>query len=52
MNFRVRPHKYREQVGWGMSKMGEGVQKVHISSYKISHGDVAYSMVTIQAYLR
>ena len=27
--------------------MGEGGQKVHTSSYKISPGDVIYSMVTI-----
>ena len=27
--------------------MSEGGQKVQISSYKISHGDVTYSMVTI-----
>ena len=27
--------------------LGEGSQKVQISSYKISHGDVMYSMATI-----
>ena len=31
----------RQRVG----KMGEGGQKVQTSSYKISHGDVRYSMV-------
>lgn len=30
-----------------VGKTGEGAQKVQTSSYKVSHGDVAYSMVTI-----
>ena len=32
------------QGGW--VKTGEGGQKVQTSSYKITHGDVTYSMVT------
>lgn len=31
----------------GVDKMGEEDQKVQISSYKISHGDVKYSMMII-----
>ena len=31
----------------GVGKTGEGGQKVQTSSYKISPGDVMYSMVTI-----
>lgn len=30
-----------------VGKMGEGGQKAYISSYKINHGDVMYSMVTL-----
>ena len=33
--------------GSGVGKMGEEGQKVQTSSYKISLGDVMYSMVTI-----
>ena len=33
--------------GQVVGKMGEGGQKVQTSSYKISPGDVMYSMVTI-----
>ena len=33
--------------GWEVGKMGERGQKVQTSSYKISRGDVMYSMVTI-----
>ena len=30
-----------------MGKLDEGSQKVQTFSYKISHGDVMYSMVTL-----
>lgn len=33
--------------GWGVSKKSEGGQNVQIACYKISHGDVMYSVVTI-----
>jgi len=33
--------------GLGVGKMGEGDQEVKPSSYKISHGGIMYSMVTI-----
>ena len=31
----------------GVGEMGEGGQKVQTSSYKISHEDIVYRMVTI-----
>ena len=36
-------------VGWGgmKQKMRGGDQKLQTSNYKISHGDVTYSMVTV-----
>ena len=47
-------HRYREQIGgcqrWTFGRggeMGKGDQKVQTSSYKISHEDAMYSMVTI-----
>ena len=46
-------HRYRDQIdgcqrwGSGVGKIGEGGQKVQAFSYKISHGDGKYSMVTI-----
>ena len=36
------------RVGGGNgAKMGDGGQKVQTSSYKINHGGVTYSMVTV-----
>ena len=52
-NQKHQAHRYREQIGGcqrqgvGVGEMGEGRQKVQTFSYKISHGDVIYSMVTI-----
>lgn len=48
-------HRYREQIGdcqkhklgWvggGLNELGEDSQKVQISSYEISSGNVMYSM--------
>ena len=43
--------RYREENGgcqrWRMGKMCEGGQKAQTSGYKISHGDVVYSMATV-----
>ena len=36
-----------ESKGVEVGEMGKGCEKVQISTYKISHGDVIYSMVTI-----
>ena len=33
--------------GLGMGRMGEGGQKIQSSSYKISHGEIMYNVVTI-----
>ena len=33
--------------GWGISEMGEHGQKAQNSSYKINHGDIMYSIVTV-----
>ena len=44
-------HRHREQTGacqrgghGDIGEIGEGDQEVQISSYKISHGDVMYSI--------
>lgn len=37
----------RWKEGWRVGKMGEGDPGAQTSSYKISHGDGMYSMVTI-----
>ena len=38
----------REKQRSGVDKVGEGVQKVQISCYKINnHGDIMYGIVTI-----
>lgn len=55
MKFRNKnpDYGYREQIagcqrqGQGVGKIGEGGQKVQSSNYKISPGDVMYSMVTL-----
>lgn len=46
---RKRTPRHREQIcGWGQGmEMGEGSKKVQTSSYKVSHGNVMYSSVTI-----
>ena len=36
-----------QSQGYGMGKMGERDQQVQISSYKINHDDIMYSMMTI-----
>ena len=42
---------YTEKTGWWLPEVGgwggEGGQKVQTCSYKISQGDVMYSMVTV-----
>lgn len=51
--FQKRKHRYREQLGgswrWvlGVKQMDESGKKVQIFSYKLSFGDIMYSMVTV-----